>query len=478
MTPKRNHLYFLLLLLPMLACSLTDGTLQESINPTEPAATSASADFAAATPANTTIDLANVPPLPISAEAGTACIGTSGYGLSCLDKSGWQTTTREAGLDSDAVYDMTSCPDGRLLLLHSSAVSAYDGKSWQVIEGGWGFGSPEAIACTAEGSIWVAHFEGVSVFDKGEWLTHSADQLATGEAVSDLVYDVAVAPNGTVWVVASNSVASYQNGTWTTYQEGQGFDGLFFFAAVVIDGNGRPWVAHSRGLVTLEDGTWLSFENPDLYTVESLAIDAQNHLWVGTLSQGVSLFDGRSWTPYTTQNAGLSSNHIRSIAADGQGRVWFGTNWGLNVFDGTTWHSYHMHTADLADNDIYSVMVAAGGPDLPVILNKKAGAMVGEVVDGSGRPIADANVEICVQELGFSYYGDTPCSDQPYFVRATTNSDGNFAFTELPAGRYIITFESGKNEWAQLTTDFGFSEMVLVEPGEELDLGELSVVEE
>ena len=36
----------------------------------------------------------------------------------------------------------------------------------------------------------------------------TADQFATGEAASDLVYDVAIGPDGSVWVVTSNSIAN------------------------------------------------------------------------------------------------------------------------------------------------------------------------------------------------------------------------------------------------------------------------------
>ncbi len=466
----KKWLYGWILLLPTLACSLVDGTLQETAEPTHAATTSE-----ATTPESGI--LSHVTPLPLSAEPGMACFGTWGYGLSCLTSDGWLTTTQADGLADDAIYDMAVCPDGRLLLLHSSAITASSGKTWQIIEGGWGFNNPEAIVCTASGDIWVAHFEGVSYFDGAEWRTYSADLLATGEAANRLVYDVAEAPDGTVWVVTSNSLARFQAGNWTIYQQGQGFEALYFFAALTIDGNGRPWAAHSRGLLTLAGGNWLAFDNPDLFTVESVTIDRQNRLWVGTFSTGVSVFDGNTWTTYNRETAGLSSGRIRAMTADGQGRVWLATDWGLNVFDGASWHTYHMHTADLADNNLYSLVVINGGPPLPTTAEKTAGTLAGELVDHTHRPIADAQVEICVHNLGSNFYGETPCSDQPFFLTTTSNGDGNFVFENVPNGRYVITIKAGKNAWAQLETEFGLSEVILVQPGAAVDLGELVVGE-
>jgi signal transduction histidine kinase len=55
-------------------------------------------------------------------------------------------------------------------------------------------------------------------------------------------------------------------------------------------------------------------------------------LWVATLG-GVSVFDGESFTNYTTQN-GLASNTVMCLSQDRLGFLWFATWGGINRYDG------------------------------------------------------------------------------------------------------------------------------------------------
>ena len=57
---------------------------------------------------------------------------------------------------------------------------------------------------------------------------------------------------------------------------------------------------------------------------QSITVDAQNNIWVGTQGNGVSVFNGTTWTIYTTAN-GLADNNVWAIAIDAQGNKWIGT---------------------------------------------------------------------------------------------------------------------------------------------------------
>jgi len=65
---------------------------------------------------------------------------------------------------------------------------------------------------------------------------------------------------------------------------------------------------------------------------------SNGNIWIGT-DYGASIFDGYSWTSYTSSN-GLSSNQVKSIDEDNNGGVWIGTNQGVSHFDGNSWISY------------------------------------------------------------------------------------------------------------------------------------------
>jgi hypothetical protein len=461
------------LMLLLSACGEASGTVSAPPSPTSEAQVTLPTETPKATePLATPIPTVPRPP----ASARMACFGTSGFGITCLDETGWQSFTKDGSpLGCDVVHAMAVCPDNRILIAHTLGISAFDGETWTEYHLGFGMSTAEAVACDAAGGIWVAHLGGVSYFDGTNWTTHPTEKLAIGEAITNFAADVAIASDGQVWVVTLNSVAVFNGSDWTVFQEEHWFDKPYTFdRRIVVDGHGRPWAAHGNGLLMFDGTTWTAYNNSDLVGVESLAVDAEGRVWIGTRERGVSVFDGHSWVTYDTENSGLSSNHVHSIMTDAQGRMWLGTEWGLSIFDGTNWQSYHMHTADLADNDIHGLAVIGAGPSLPEPMEKAPGALMGRIVR-RGYPVVNSTVEICVERPSAYFSGPTLCSDQPFARQAITDGNGHFTISGLPVGRYFITFNTAEGEWDQLKSSSGFVERVTVEADQVTRLAELDL---
>ena len=93
--------------------------------------------------------------------------------------------------------------------------------------------------------------------------------------------------------------------------------------------------------------------------VYSIAVAPDGVVWVGTDEGGVSRFDGELWTVHPCRDR-LASDFIKGITQAPDGALWFGTTGGISRFDGETWTSYT--TADgLADNDAAAIAVAPDG---------------------------------------------------------------------------------------------------------------------
>ena len=453
-----------------LACQMLTGTQPASTpepQPTEPPRPASTEAPAQAPVEPATID---------SQGAGILCVG-SGTGLSCINEGGWQTYTDEnSDLPNNYLYAGAVCPDGQLAIAHISGVVLFDGTTFQQIPETDAYSSPEGISCDSNGGIWLAHFQGVSRYADGQWTTYGSDQLASGDSANELVYDVEVAPDGKVWVLTSRSVAMFENDAWTVFQEGQGFGESRFFNALALDANGRPWAAHSTGVDVFENGAWTSIEKSDFTSPESLAVDAKGQVWFGTLSDGIYAFDGNTWVHYDRVSEALRSNHVVSIAGDSGGRVWLGTSYGLSVFDGANWQTFLMSNSSLADNDIEFVLATKDGPVLPALEEKETGSLTGTIKKADGSPLAEARVEICVDTIGSTLSGDTPCADQPFFLSTQTDANGAFSFENIPTAYYVIVAETEDGRWAQLTDEFGItSERTLIQAGEGYDFGTLTL---
>ena len=135
--------------------------------------------------------------------------------------------------------------------------------------------------------------------------------------------------------ILSSSVKA--QGHWTTFYPNTRFNGV-----IAVDED-VTWCGTERGVLRFNknDETFTRYTEEDglaSNTVLSIAIDNEGVKWFGT-PDGLSRFDGHSWRTYTTAD-GLASNTINAIAGDDNGVLWFGTNNGLTRFDGEHWKTF------------------------------------------------------------------------------------------------------------------------------------------
>ncbi len=412
---------------------------------------------------------------PEKAESGLACLGSSGEGMTCLTADGeWVTYNRDnSAIGGNYISSLAVCDDNTILIAHTSGISLFDGQSFSAVPEGGDFSSPDAAACDKNGGIWVAHFKGVSYYNSGSWTTYDSSYLGN----EDLVYDVRVTADNAAWILTSGTITRYANGEWTVFGPDSGLGDTYFFENLTLDQYGTLWASHSDGLLHLEDGVWFPYEKSDYNSPQGLAVDLNGRVWMGSLSAGISMFDGSLWTTIDASSTDLGSNDVQALTADGSGRLWAGTSYGLSIFADERWQTYRMDNADLASNDVTAVAVINGGPTLPEPAAKATGSLSGYLTQ-DGAALADTYVEICVESIYSYYSGDTPCADQPFFLQTATDAQGAFRFDDLPVGSYVLVAETDTG-FALLTDDVGIgSEMIPVTAGQETDIGEIFITAE
>jgi len=82
--------------------------------------------------------------------------------------------------------------------------------------------------------------------------------------------------------------------------------------------------------------------------------DQAGNLWFGTSGNGVSMYNGKSFTNYFSSH-GLIHNLISTITEDSKGNLWFGTYGGVSKYDGVTFDNFTT-AHGLANNNIYKIL--------------------------------------------------------------------------------------------------------------------------
>lgn len=260
---------------------------------------------------------------------GRITIGTYGGGMSMLN-------------DDDKTWKNYNIPDG-----------VGDSFVYKVIE-------------ATNGDIWIATWSGVNRVRGGALDDHSKWDLFTventnGGLPNDWVYSLAEGKDGVIWLATEGGMARFANGKWDNWNHAKGMGAPYEKvkeATAYKTDPGKASEHHARqkremGLMDVD----VSY-NPNY--IVALAIDRDGMPWAGTWGGGVSRFNGKSWTTYTTVE-GLPGNHIFSLHKDVDGQLWIGTNNGLALWQDGKFKV--MTTADglVADNVFAMATTPDGG---------------------------------------------------------------------------------------------------------------------
>lgn len=207
-----------------------------------------------------------------------------------------------------------------------------------------------SFAEQADGTLWIGTWAGLNRFDPKTETFHTYLE----ELVNEWVYGLDVDSQQRLWVGTEGGINMFDGTSWKTWthDDGLGADNAQNLPLSTNTGLGTR-SRHDLSILSMDQQTY----NPNY--VFALMVASDDSVWAGTWGGGVSRFDGKSWTNYTTRD-GLAGNIVYSVAQDEKGGMWVGTNAGLSYFDGKDWHLFTT-TDGLLDDNIYAVAPSANG---------------------------------------------------------------------------------------------------------------------
>ncbi len=205
------------------------------------------------------------------------------------------------------------------------------------------------VAVDADGSVWFGAPTGIYRYQVGMW--HSDVQ---GDSVADPlnhINDLLVAADGTLWIATGGGGVRMKPDDGSeeivfSLDEGVPSTAL----TLVEDERGDIWAGTFYGLFRYDDGAWALPEFnerlPDLTVTALLADSAPDHaplIWIGT-EGGLAVYDVEDESVRTVEEFdGLS---VEALALDGLQRLWVGTTaQGAWVQEADGAWTQHVHVA-------------------------------------------------------------------------------------------------------------------------------------
>lgn len=183
----------------------------------------------------------------------------------------------------------------------------------------------QAVAATPDGKIWAGTKTGLYSFGANGPETASPFPGLPSNEITALT----ASHDGGLWIGTAKGLALLKGRQLTVYATRDGLPSERV-ESIFEDHEGAIWVATARGLARVVDGQVRCFGNSDPLATElvlSLFEDREGSLWVGTESGGVEMLHDQKFTTYTTAD-GLSDDLVRSVIQDRNGGVWIGANGG------------------------------------------------------------------------------------------------------------------------------------------------------
>jgi ligand-binding sensor domain-containing protein/signal transduction histidine kinase len=175
-----------------------------------------------------------------------------------------------------------------------------------------------------DGSIWAGADNNGGLFQlRGQNVAHYTERDGLiGKAIISLHED----RENNLWIGTQQGLCRRRDGKFVTETKAQNLP----IRAICEDSHGQLWFGGDAGLMRSRDGNFENLSGSGNFpaeTVSSLYADAEDNLWVGTLTGGLLRWRREHWDRFSVQD-GLFSSEVLGIV-EAQGWLWLSSTKGI-----------------------------------------------------------------------------------------------------------------------------------------------------
>ncbi|MBD3268043.1 response regulator [bacterium] len=267
-----------------------------------------------------------------------------GQGVRCVDITSQNWLTYK-----DLIYQCEDGQGGKWFLHKSGAVVRQVDNQWtQYDEKDGLIDTPCRVLASSQGVIFVAgSHNGVAAFAQGtpgDWAIKTFPDFSWGLDYRVVYED----PHGDVWFGSSPDPNPKPGGIIRWHRGGEGEDAQItvydhmevpnWSYGISQHQNGKLFLGGYFGLFQFDETNWHSIMRKAVSDdiIDSLLVDRDETVWIGTRNNGIYALQGKEWRNYTKKN-NLSGNFIKDIYQTDDGAIWAASKNGIDRFDGLSW---------------------------------------------------------------------------------------------------------------------------------------------
>lgn len=220
-------------------------------------------------------------------------------------------------------------------------LSIYENNQWtQVGNGVLPSPNVDHVDVDATGNIWLAGPGYVAKYDGSNFTVFNQANtplITTNLYIRDIHCDRS---RNVVWAASYNGLLKYANGTWTIHTDQntpgieQYYDAINCISEDVVH---NMYFGTIYGAMLKYDGlnfnTMILPEHVGNQSVNDIAFTG-NTMYVGDNLHGVWVYENNQWDSLNTRNSALTSDYISSMAVDANNNLWIGNlTYGLDVYN-------------------------------------------------------------------------------------------------------------------------------------------------
>lgn len=275
---------------------------------------------------------------------GNIWIGTYDMGLVKYDGNDWELFNSNTHQDApNQIYDIAIDENDHVWIGTTMELFKFDGSDFTSFMLPT-YAAVSSILCISSSEMWLSwdvsttgaeavfHFDG-STID------------TVGGLDKDNIYRLYADNDDKIWACFNGGLARKESLGWTVFDSTNTALPNTQVRSMSEDVNGNKYIGTDNGVYQF-DGSDFQSLNIDREQINYLKFDDSDNLWIGSLVEGLTKYDGSSLVDYQTSNSLTPSNVYTSACMAPDGSLWFSSSRAkaLVLFDGSEWTTHPFPT--------------------------------------------------------------------------------------------------------------------------------------